>query len=187
MPALHPDRTAAHAGRIFRVRRLVAVMLCMIGGFDFATARAGEASSRLGALTIVYEADRWRAARATEDDVQFYPVGTDDHHRGRVLVSRHLAGDDKACETVANGLLAPPLYEWPTAEGTLAFAGLTASRFRAHTRCRNATPEGVVICVAHRGYFYTVLSRQIGCRDGSDPFAGPGWLDEFVKGAKLSP
>lgn len=162
-------------------------MLCMFLSFDFAMARASEAFFQLGALTVIYETDRWLAARMTDDDVQFYPIGTDDHHRGRVRVSRRLAGDDKACETMANNLLAPPLYERPVAAGTSAFAGLAASRFKAHTRCRNATPEGMVICVGHRGYAYGASTRQISCRDGSNPFAGQGWLDEFVMGAKLSP
>ncbi|MSP00585.1 MAG: hypothetical protein EXR07_05985 [Acetobacteraceae bacterium] len=148
---------------------------------------AAETTVRVGDLMFAYDGDRWRGIHISPDRIEFQPIGPRGEDRRRALVAREKMDSHDACQVAASNLLSPELYETPVAGAATKLGGLGAIIFSAHTRCRNATPAGVVICAVHKGFAYGVGTRQIGCRDGSAPFSGQEWLGEFVKGATFTP
>jgi hypothetical protein len=58
----------------------------------------------------------------------------------------------------------------------------------AHTRCRNATPIGIAVCVPHRGIGYVLVNRSDDCRTvGGNPFSGMDWFENLIKGIRFTP
>jgi hypothetical protein len=147
-------------------------------------ARAADADTRIAALLITYDTDLWRVV-AMADGAVFEPIGTGVRDRASVFVQAHQASAGDACRPAARRLLGADLYVEPSSDST-TLGGIEAIRFTAHTRCRNATPRGVVVCAVHRGRLYTVAMRQEGCRTGGNPFASGGSLDQIAAGARFA-
>ena len=73
----------------------------------------------------------------------------------------------------------------PTSQA-VEIAGLAALRFVAHTRCRNATPQGVVICTHNRGSAFLLTMSLVSCRGGAgSPFSLTDPLQELMDGIRF--
>jgi hypothetical protein len=159
-----------------------ALILVMAAG----AAAAEPRSHRLGEMELVYDAARWRAEPANGRSVTLQPIGEAAGKLDPVMVDRGPAGDG-GCEHLARGKLAAGPYAEP-AIATMEIAGRPAIRITAHTRCRNAMPRGVVICVEHRGSAYLLSATVPGCRSGArNLFSGIDPLMELAGGVRFPP
>src|SRR6266704_2308773 len=99
------------------------------------------------------------------------PIGAIAEMHGPVSVSRSPSDGIDSCEALARDELPESLYEKPTSQA-IEVAGLAVFRFVAHTRCRNATPQGVVICAHNGGSAFLLTMRLVSCRSGpGSPFS----------------
>ena len=103
-----------------------------------------------------------------------------------VMVDRDPAGIAD-CGQLARRKLGHQLYDEAT-QSVTEIAGRPAVRLAAHTRCRNAMPQGVVICVEHRGTAYLLSATRPGCRSGGrNLFSGIDPLLELADGVRFLP
>jgi hypothetical protein len=132
---------------------------------------------RLGRLELWYDAERWRETAAGENTVTMEPVGVLAGRRNPVRVTRAEASGESACEKLAQRELPDDMYGEPSS-GTVEIGGVTALQLTAHTRCRNAMPTGVVVCMQAGDSAYLFTDTRPSCRSGAnnifsdvDPFA----------------
>jgi hypothetical protein len=112
------------------------------------------------------------------------PIGAIAEMHGPVSVSRKPSDGIDSCEGLARIELPGSLYEKPTSQAVEA-AGLAALRFVAHTRCRNATPQGVVICIHNRGSAFLSMNL-VSCRSrAGSPFSRTDPLQELIGGIRF--
>ena len=164
------------------LRGVVASAVVMAG----LTAASEPGALRLGEMELVFDAARWRAEPAGENSVTLQPVGDAARKLDPVMVTSGPAGE-RDCERLARRRLADRLYEEASASAA-EIAGRPAVHLTAHTRCRNAMPRGVVICVEHRGTAYLLSATRPGCRSGGrNLFTGMDPLLELAGGVRFLP
>jgi hypothetical protein len=79
------------------------------------------------------------------------------------------------------------LYVEPTRRDVVV-GGVNAVAFSARTRCRNATPLGMVVCVPYRSVGYVLADRIVGCRDSDgNAFSGSDWFEDLIGGIRFTP
>ncbi|RZI38760.1 hypothetical protein EGT07_32555, partial [Herbaspirillum sp. HC18] len=122
-------------------------------------------SLRLGDVEVVYDGERWNAEAAGQDGFAMQPIGTAARKLDPVHISKVPSESAEACTALARSRLPISLYDEPTA-APIDIAGVRAIRLTAHTRCRNAMPQGVVVCAYHRGNSYLLTASKAGCRSG---------------------
>jgi hypothetical protein len=163
--------------------RGVAACAVLVAGL---AAAAEPGALRLGEMELVYDTARWRVESAGENSVTLQPVGDAARTLDPVMVDRG-PGSEKDCERLARRRLVDRTYEEATASAA-EIAGRPAVRLTAHTRCRNAMPRGVVICVEHRGTAYLLSATRPGCRSGGrNLFSGIDPLLELAGGVRFQP
>jgi hypothetical protein len=141
------------------VMRTVLSLACLLW-FGSAALAAEPRTLRLGHMELVYDAERWITERSNDNPVTMRPIGAIAEMHGPVSVSRKPSDGIDSCEGLARIELPGSLYEKPTSQ-TVEVARLAALRFVAHTRCRNATPQGVVICIHKRGSAFLLTMNLV--------------------------
>lgn len=142
-------------------------------------AMAGKAVVRLGDASIRYDDARWRVS-TPHDALHFEPVATTRPRLDPVTVRR--VQTDEPCRVIAEGVFGFGLYdEHSIKHGATRIGGIAGELYTAHTRCRNATPVGVVVCVRANARTYLVQSVQAGCT-GRNLFSGVDPLAELAGG-----
>lgn len=142
---------------------------------------------RLGSLELSYDTARWTMQGAGEHAFDFKPVGESSRNHEDVRVTWKPSERSEGCQAEVRQVLWSEMYEQPVAT-SVEIAGIAAERFVADTRCRNAVPKGIVICVPRRDGVYLIAATRSSCRDGGrSPFSGVDPLEELARGAKFSP
>lgn len=140
---------------------------------------AADAPITLGAARVRYDDTRWKAL-PSDGNVRFEPIGDAAHKLDPVEL--HVADATVSCAELASRAFTFGHYDSdelaPTA---VKVGGLAGERFEAHTRCRNATPKGVVICVKRGGVAYLLQSLNPGCH-GRNLFSGIDPLAQIAGG-----
>ena len=140
---------------------------------------AAEATAQLGGARVRYDDTRWQLS-ASSDQLLFYPLGA--LERDRDPVTLRLASDDASCTDLALNAFASGRYDTQSVKAApVRMGGVTGERFAAHTGCRNATPQGVIICAKAGGRAYLLQSLNAGC-SGRNLFSGIDPLDEIAGG-----
>jgi hypothetical protein len=164
--------------------RTAALLACLLG-FGSSVLATEPRTLRLGHMELVYDAERWMAEPSSDNLVTMRPIGAIAEMHGPVFVSRSPNDGVDSCEGLARIELPESLYEKPISQA-IELAGLGAFRFVAHTRCRNATPQGVVICTHNRGSAFLLTMRILSCRSGpGSPFSRSDPLQELVGGIRF--
>lgn len=154
--------------------------------FVLSPVAAEQGTLRLGEMELSYDTTRWRAEPASGNSATMRPIGDVARKLDPVVVDHSPAGD-RRCEHLARGKLAGGPYDEPTIS-TTEIAGRPATRITAHTRCRNAMPRGVVICIEHRGAAYLLSATAPSCRSGGhNLFSGIDPLKELADGIRFLP
>ncbi len=150
--------------------------------FPFAVV-AGEATAALGNARVRYDDTRWRAEERP-DRVSFLPVGKE--MRFIDSVELRVVDGGESCAALAQHAFGEGLYD--TAElkpASVVIGGIPGERFAAHTGCRNATPQGVVMCVKAGGLAYLLQALNAGCQ-GRNLFSGVDPLAEIANGISFA-
>jgi hypothetical protein len=168
-----------------RAPGLAGIAIALISLFWAATAVAEAGTLRLGGMELTYDAARWRAEPVGDNAVTMRPIGEVARKLDPVVVDRRpISG---GCGQLARNELAAGPYEGAEQSAT-ELAGRPAIRLTAHTRCRNAMPRGVVICVEHRGTAYLLSATRPGCRSGAvNLFSGVDPQMELAAGVRFLP
>jgi hypothetical protein len=166
------------------VMRTVLSLACLL--WFGSTALAAEPRTlRLGHMELVYDAQRWIAERSNDNLVTMRPIGAIAERHGPVSVSRKPSDGIDSCEGLARIELPEWLYRPPTRQA-VEVAGLAALRFVAHTRCRNLTPQGVVICIHNRGSAFLLTLNMVNCGDRfGNRFSRTDRLQELIGGIRF--
>ncbi len=136
---------------------------------------------RLGDMELGYDAGHWRAERTAERVQTMRPVGEASGQRRTVVITQAPGPDVDGCEAVARAQLSPPLYDAPAVH-PVDIGGVNAVAVQAPTRCRNAAPAGVAICVPYNGTHYLLTARLSECRsDAGNPFSTIDPLEQIIR------
>lgn len=156
---------------------------CLVLALAAGSAIAADATVTLGDARVRYDDARWRAL-PSEGSVRFEPIG--DAARKLDPVELHIADASASCTELASRAFTFGHYDVSEITGTpVSIGGVAAERFAAHTRCRNATPQGVVMCVRSGGSAYLLQSLNPGCR-GRNLFSGVDPLAEITNGLSFA-
>lgn len=140
-----------------------------------------------GRMEIAYDGARWQAVRESDTAVTMQPIGDNSQRLDPVTIKRSAVADRAGCLDLARQELAGRIYELPTIS-EIQVAKLPAVRLTAHTRCRNAMPQGTVICVHHHGNAYLLTANKESCRSGAaNLFSGIDPLYEIAAGMTALP
>ncbi len=141
----------------------------------------------LGELKLSIDAKSWRIERPAQHILNVVPIGTMAKTGRPVVVTQVASNNLRDCEVLARAQLPETLY-YQLEEREVKVGGLKAVAVHAHTRCRNATPTGIAICIPHRGIGYVLTNRIVGCRTVSgSPFSGSDWFDDLISGIRFAP
>ncbi len=135
---------------------------------------------RVGAATIRFDAARFKATSASQDSAWF--VAAEDSGAIEVTAS---AGAESCADLARRAFAAGPYDIREMETSAIDIGGGAGTRFAAHTRCRNATPRGEVVCVKAAGRTYLLTALRPGCR--GNPFPRSDALGEIAAGVTLEP
>ncbi len=142
---------------------------------------------RFGELVLSIDSKHWRIERPAQHTLNVVPIGALAKTRRPIVVTQSASHDLRGCEVLARTQLPESLYGVIEARA-IEVGGLQAVSVQAHTRCRNATPTGVAICIPHRGIGYVLTDRISGCRSaGGSAFSGGNSLEELTTGVQFGP
>ena len=164
--------------------RAFAALAC----FCFIEAAAAEPQTlRFGDMELVYDAARWRADTRDENAVAMQPIGDGARKLDAVVLAKGPARDVEECGALARRQLSASFYDEPTTSA-VDIAGIAGVRVLAHTRCRNAMPQGLVVCLPHRGSGYMVVATRPSCRSGANNlFSRIDPVQELLDGVRFVP
>jgi hypothetical protein len=169
-----------------RMGRFALALLLGVVALPMAVAATETKTLRIGGLELWYDAERWRADAAGADAVTMEPVGVLAGKLDPVRVTRASYSGDDACERLARSELPGDMYEEPSVD-TVDVAGVKALRMTAPTRCRNAMPNGVAICMRAGGNTFLFTASRPGCRSGANNlFSGSDPLAELVESVQFA-
>ena len=138
-----------------------------------------------GQMEIAYDGERWKLEAGSESRITMIPAAALATASSPVSITRALSDGIDGCGALARLELGEDLYQKPTTSPT-EISGLPAIRFTAHTRYRNATPEGVAICTYRAGSAYLLTMTIAGCRSGGR-LGGPDPIQELTQGIRFVP
>lgn len=151
--------------------------------FLSAAAHAAEATIALGDARVSYDDARWTALRSA-DLVRFEPQSEQMHRLDPVEL--HVADPATPCADLAAQAFALGHYDVTAAvPAPWVIGGIQGERYAAHTRCRNATPKGAVVCVKVANRTYVLRAVNPGC-EGRNLFSGIDPLAELSAGISFS-
>ena len=178
------DQGMAPSLRYALRRTLVFVTFAALLG---STAVAPPVQERLGELELSLDAKSWRIERPAQHILNIVPIGKMAKTGRPVVVTKTESNNLRDCEALARAQLPGSLYEEPKGL-EVEVGGLRAFAVHAHTRCRNATPTGMAICIPHGGIGYVLTNRIAGCRaGGGNPFSGDDWFEDLIRGIRFVP
>jgi hypothetical protein len=160
---------------------IAAVAAALLSAALVAPADAETREAAAGKMRLRYESSRWTLSNVTPDGFVLTPSDPLDRKRSQVTVLHSPLN----CAGLAQAHLPDSLYVVPTiAPDTLA--GRRGERHTAHTRCRNATPRGELLCVPTPTGTYALIAAVASCRSGpsfgrGDPF------EEFFDSVRFLP
>lgn len=169
----------------YALRRMLEIVAIVV--LFGATALAQPVRERFGDLDLSLDAESWRIERPAHHILNVVPIGKMADTGRPVVITRSASSDLEDCEALARAQLPGRLYDEPKSR-EVEVGGLKAVAVHARTRCRNATPSGVAICIQHRGTGYVLTNRIAGCRSVSgNPFSGNAWFEELTRGVRFAP
>ncbi len=147
--------------------------------FGLASAKAAEFST--DDLRLAYDDSRWRIEAASAHTI-FTPIGDAsrvfDPVRLAIVQGQEVGGD---CGALAKAVLSGEHYVEAETAATM-IDGRPALKVSAATRCRNATPKGVVLCIPALSAAYLLSTTIASCRTANNAFTGADGLDELAAG-----
>lgn len=145
-------------------------------------AGAAEAVARLGEASVRYDDARWQV-QAKAASLRFEPHGAGTQRMDAVTVVLDQA--DEPCDERAARAFQLGAYDLGSIKtAPVRIGGIDGVRLAAHTRCRNATPMGVVACVRVKKRIYLVQALQPGCR-GRNLFSRVDPIAEIADGIRF--
>lgn len=164
-----------------------ALPLALLAGLPGAPPVAQTARERLGEMELSIDATSWRIERPAQHGLKLVPIGEMAKAAGTVVVTQASSRNLADCEAHARAQLSGFHYDSPTS-AQIEVGGLPAVAMYAPTRCRNATPKGIAVCIPYRGMGYVLVNRIEGCRtgDGGNPFAGRDWFRGLLEGIRFT-
>lgn len=145
-------------------------------------AGAAEAVARLGEASVRYDDARWRVQEEAAS-LRFEPQGAGTQRMDAVTVV--LDPRDEPCEVRSARAFQFGAYDLGSIKtAPIRIGGIDGIRLAAHTRCRNATPRGVVACVRFNKRIYLVQALQAGCR-GRNLFSRVDPIAEIADGIRF--
>jgi hypothetical protein len=158
------------------LKTLIAVALAS----SFACAAlAHEVAVRLGDASVRFDRARWQAS-VSHDSVSFAPQGEAARELDPVVL--RIVAEDAPCAALAESAYQLGHYDASGIEpAPTTVGGLSAERFVAHTRCRNATPQGAILCMKKGARTYLLQALQPDC-GGRNLFSGIDPLSEIAGG-----
>jgi len=170
------------AARSLAWRRCALLFIACCPALMPSAAVGGEATAALGNARVQYDDTRWQAADHA-GRIMFTPVGEEMRSIDPVVL--RIADDGEACAALALQAFEAGHYDTARLTPTpVIFGGVSGERFAAHTGCRNATPQGVVICVKAGGFAYLLKALNPGCT-GRNLFSGVDPLAEIADGIRF--
>ena len=162
------------------MRRSSGLLACVA---TLSAAFGAETSVRLDDATIRFDAARWKTT-ALDNSVAFIPKGEAERELDPVTL-RSLS-DDAPCAAMAERSFQIGRYDLSeNSPRRVTIGGVAGERFSAHTRCRNATPRGEVMCVKVDKRTYMLEALHVGC-GGRNLFSGIDPLSEIAAGISFS-
>ena len=134
-----------------------AILLAWIASAPTLLAAAEQHLARIGDLTVRTDPARWSAASHSPDELLLSPTGSISGKHDAVRIVRRKGEALQDCSALAKSQWPGDIYADPRTEVT-QLGGQQAVRLTLHTRCRNATPPGVMMCTFHHGSLYAVMS-----------------------------
>ena len=149
------------------------------------SAHAAEETVRIDRATIHFDPARWTVT-SDRESATFEAKGEAVKDLDPVDF-RHLSDvGAKSCAEVSLREFGVGRYDETSIERSeTTIGGVAAERFTAHTRCRNATPRGEVVCIRTGGAVYVLAALQAGC-GGRNLFSGIDPLVEIAGGVSFT-
>jgi hypothetical protein len=165
-----------------RLARTTFVVFAIVCG---AEAMAEPKLERFGDMVLTFDGQRWEVVRSAPNILNVRPIGALAKIGRPIILTQGTSRNLRECESEARSNLPSSLFA-DHLVGETSVAGLQAITLRAHTRCRNATPPGVSICIPYRDASYVLTHRIASCRDfGGSPYSGADWFDELIAGIRF--
>jgi hypothetical protein len=140
-----------------------------------------------GDMELPVQHQNWTLERPAPDILHIVPAGPFATSERTIVVTQATSRSLGDCEVLARAQLPLSLYRESIAQ-QMAISGQTAVILRAPTRCRNATPGGVAICIPHNRTTYVLTYRIASCRNfGGTPYSGNGFVDELTSAIRFRP
>lgn len=152
-------------------------------------ASAEQQLARIGGMSLRTDAARWSVTSVSPNELLLSPTGSISGKHDAIRIVRRKGESIDTCATSARQQWPASLYDEPRLS-VVSVAGRDWQRIEGHTRCRNATPTGVMLCTVHDGDLYTltVLNRISACRNISGVLLSEhALLDEVVAGLAFTP
>jgi hypothetical protein len=158
-------------------------LACLFG----AAAVAQPVREQFGEMELSIDTGNWRIERPAQHIVNIVPIGAMANKAHPVVMTQATSNDLSSCEDIARAQLPGSLYADPKRR-EVEVGGMGAVAVYARTRCRNATPTGIAVCIPHRGIGYVLVNRIDGCRTAAgNPFSGIDWFEDLLKGIRFAP
>jgi len=163
----------------------LAMAACLL--WSCAVAAAEPKTLRFGQMELAYDGERWRPEFAGDATISMQAAGAIARKLDTIAIARAPTEGLEGCKELGQRQFIGSLYDEPKTS-PIEVAGVAGIRLSAHTRCRNATPKGVVVCLPYRGTGYVLKATQTGCRSpGYNLFSGIDPLQELLDGIRFVP
>jgi hypothetical protein len=150
-----------------------------------AEAMAEPRLERLGDMVLTFDDQRWEIVRSAPNILSVRPIGSLAKTGRPMTLTQGTSRNLQECEGEARSKLPSSLFTEHLV-GEIIVADLQAITLRAHTRCRNATPHGVSICIPYRGVSYVLTHQIASCREvGGSPFSDANWFEDLIAGIRF--
>lgn len=149
------SREGRHAMRKQSI--MSAILLAWIAPAPSILAAAEQQVARVGDMTIRTDAARWSATSHSPDELLLSPTSSIAGKHDAVRIVRRKGEALQDCRALAKSQWSSDIYADQRTE-VAQLGGQQAVRITLHTRCRNATPTGVMVCTIHHGSLYAVMS-----------------------------
>jgi hypothetical protein len=159
--------------------RMARLLLTLSAVAVSSVALSADATVRLGDASVRFVRARWQAS-VFQDSISFAPQGKAARELDPVVL-RVVTGE-QPCAVLAESAFGIGHYDVSAMErAPIEIGGVSGERFMAHTGCRNATPQGVILCVKTGARTYLLQALNIGC-EGRNLFSDIDPLAEIASG-----
>lgn len=140
--------------------------------------KAQQTAHTFGAMTLILDDRDWSFVPEGQSSWRLEPVEDKRRNLRTIRISVQNLEGGATCKGLAEAALAASAYTAPKSF-EIVVSEIQAVRAEAHTRCRNATPLGVVVCIPHAGLAHVFANTIVGCRSAGNPFS-KGSIDRVL-------